>query len=77
MIDIGRALTHQHKLKEKHRLLDLMRLCYKLDWPDRHLFMQYYFSEYGNPFAQGWQRALQYYDLKQKLKRKLKRLLSF
>ncbi len=71
VIDIGRALTGRHNIKEKHRLIDLMRLCYKLDWPNRHLFMQYYFAEYGKPFVQGWQRSLQYYDSKQKLKRLL------
>lgn len=74
-IDIGRATVLDPKGKkvtQKMRLIDLCRLCYKLDWPNRNLFMQTYFKEFGQEFDSGWERPLSNYDRKQKTKRKIK-----
>lgn len=77
-IDIGRAriLQQGKQLSQKQRLTDLARACYKLDWPNRRLFMQSYFDAYGKLFAAGWEKPLDNYDKKQVMKRKLKRLIK-
>lgn len=78
-IDIGRATVLAPKAKkvtQKMRLIDLCRLCYKLDWPNRTAFMKVYFKEYGQAFDAGWSRPLKYYDWKQKTKHKVKRFLK-
>jgi len=76
-IDIGRATIYiKQNVTEQQRLLDLMRCCYKLNWPNRELFMEYYFEAYGRQFAQRWKTSLSYYDWKLTTKKKLKRLLK-
>ena len=76
-IDIGRATIYLTKrVTERERLLDLMRCCYKLNWPNRELFMDYYFDAYGGKFSQRWKTSLSYYDGKLKAKKKLKRILK-
>ena len=76
-IDIGRAtISIKQNVTEQQRLLDLMRCCYKLNWPNRELFMEYYFEAYGRQFAQRWKTSLSYYDWKLTTKKKLKRLLK-
>ena len=76
-IDIGRATIYiKQNVTEQQRLLDLMRCCYKLNWPNRELFMEYYFEAYGRQFAQRWKTSLSYYDWKLRTKKKLKRLLK-
>ena len=76
-IDIGRATIYpkQH-VTEQQRLLDIMRCCYKLNWPNRELFMDYYYEAYGRKFAKRWKTSLSYYDWKLRTKKKLKRLLK-
>jgi len=77
VIDIGRAVVlRQKKMTERLRLIDLRRACYKLDWPNREIFMQCYFEVYGKTFAAGWRNPLNYYDWKQKTKRKIKQFLK-
>lgn len=74
-IDIGRATVLDlkgQKVTQKMRLIDLCRLCYKLDWPNRKEFMHTYFNEYGQEFDSGWSTPLRNYDWKQKTKRKIK-----
>jgi len=74
-IDIGRATVLKlkgQKVTQKMRLIDLCRLCYKLDWPNRKLFMHTYFKEFGKEFDSNWTKPLRNYDWKQKAKRKLK-----
>jgi tRNA A-37 threonylcarbamoyl transferase component Bud32 len=72
-IDIGRASINMMKsISEHQRLLDLMRCCYKLNWPNRELFMSYYFEAYGRKFSHRWKTSLSYYDWKLKTKKKLK-----
>jgi len=76
-IDIGRATIYiKQNVTEQQRLLDLMRCCYKLNWPNRELFMEYYFEAYGREFAQRWKTSLSYYDWKLRTKKKLKRILK-
>jgi len=76
-IDIGRATIYRKKgVTERERLLDLMRCCYKLNWPNRELFMDYYFEAYGGKFARRWKTSLSYYDWKLRTKKKLKRVLK-
>ena len=76
-IDIGRATIYLKKgVSEQQRLLDLMRCCYKLNWPNRELFMDYYFEAYGGKFAHRWKTSLSYYDWKLRTKKKLKRFLK-
>lgn len=77
VIDIGRAAIFDGKrITEKMRLIDLMRICYKLDWPNREIFMQAYFDEFGKAFGPGWRKPLEYYEWKQKTKRKIKQALK-
>ena len=76
-IDIGRAsINMKEGVTERQRLLDLMRCCYKLNWPNRELFMDYYFEAYGKKFAHRWKTSLSYYDWKLRTKKKLKRVLK-
>jgi tRNA A-37 threonylcarbamoyl transferase component Bud32 len=76
-IDIGRAAIFKgKKITEKMRLIDLRRICYKLDWPNREIFMQAYFDEYGKAFGPGWRKPLENYEWKQRTKRKIKLALN-
>jgi len=75
-IDIGRAKVITKNINGHQRILDLMRICYKLDWPDRHLFIQSYNKCWGNEFLPYWRLALSYYDCKQGGKKYLKSLFQ-
>lgn len=72
LIDIGRARITRKGAAGRHRLLDLMRICYKLDWPNRHLFVQCYNEHWGRSLPSYWRLALGYYDVKQGTKKNLK-----
>jgi Lipopolysaccharide kinase (Kdo/WaaP) family len=73
LIDIGRAwLGRGTGLSERHKLIDLIRICYKLSWQDRELFIGYYEACCGKPFSRGWRIPFHYYDYKQKFKKRLK-----
>ncbi|MEH6581943.1 MAG: lipopolysaccharide kinase InaA family protein [Halioglobus sp.] len=73
LIDIGRAwLGNGSGLKQRHRLLDLMRICYKLNWSDRESFVAFYELYMGRSFSRLWKIPFHYYDNKQKFKKKLK-----
>lgn len=72
LIDIGRARITSKGAEGRHRLLDLMRICYKLDWPNRNLFVQSYNRHWGRSLPSYWRLALGYYDLKQGTKKNLK-----
>ncbi len=75
-IDIGRARVVTKVLDGHQRILDLMRICYKLDWPDRELFIACYCKHWGNQFSSLWRLMVRYYDLKQGSKKYLKAKLS-
>lgn len=72
LIDIGRAKLVKKVLDGHQRVLDLMRICYKLDWPDRELLIQCYSEHWGRSFSSYWRLAVKYYDIKQGSKKKLK-----
>ncbi len=76
-IDIGRAtIQYKSRVRERQRLLDLMRCCYKLGWQDREAFMSLYFEAYGRTFDAPWRKSLAYYDWKLKAKKGLKKALK-
>ena len=74
-IDIGRAWVWTgpgSRVKDRHRLLDLIRVCYKLDWSDRRDFISCYESNLGRALSPLWPIPFYYYDLKQRLKKTIK-----
>lgn len=73
LIDIGRAKLFQKPLVGRLRILDLIRICYKLDWPDRELLIQYYCKNWGRSLPSYWRLAVKYYDIKQGSKKYLKK----
>jgi serine/threonine protein kinase len=73
LIDIGRAwMGNGSGLKPRHRLQDLMRICYKLGWADREAFIRAYEAHLGKPFSALWRVPFHYYDYKQKFKKGIK-----
>ncbi len=75
VIDIGRAWIWTgpgSRVGDSRRLVDLIRLCYKLDWRDRALFMECYEAHRGRAFPPYWRLPFIYYDSKQGLKKTLK-----
>jgi hypothetical protein len=73
VIDIGRAwLGSGSALKPRHRLLDLIRICYKLNWQDREAFIRCYESALGTSLPGLWRLPFHYYDNKQRFKKTLK-----
>ena len=69
-IDIGRAVIDSNK--RRHRYLDLKRICYKLDWADRELFIEAYNQQGGRALSIWWRVSLFSYDFKQTAKKMLK-----
>lgn len=76
LIDIGRARIFRKKMSAMDRLTDLMRICYKLSWPQRECFIDLYSNRMGKPLTPVWRLFLLSYDLKQGTKKKLKRSKS-
>jgi tRNA A-37 threonylcarbamoyl transferase component Bud32 len=70
LIDIGRAQVRNH-IKRRQRLIDVMRICYKLPWPGREQLMAYYIAHLGRELPR-WRLAVHYYVFKQKSKRFIK-----
>jgi hypothetical protein len=73
LIDIGRARISRKSALPLHRLLDLMRICYKLSWPNREIFIQSYNSHWQRNLPWYWRLAVGYYDVKQGTKKYFKR----
>ncbi|MFT6287161.1 MAG: hypothetical protein ACJA09_001914 [Alcanivorax sp.] len=74
-IDIGRAwIWHGpgSRIRPRHRLLDLIRIAYKLNWPDRQHFIECYEAHFGRSLGPLWKVPFHYYDYKQRFKKKLK-----
>ena len=74
-IDIGRARIWSgagSKVRTRHRLLDLIRIAYKLNWQDRSQFINHYESHLGKPLSPLWRVSFWYYDSKQTLKKAMK-----
>jgi len=73
LIDIGRAwLGAGTRLAQRHRLQDIIRIAYKLNWHDRENFIAAYEAHMGHALPQLWRLPFRYYDAKQALKRRLK-----
>lgn len=75
LIDIGRAKLKK-TLNLRERLIDIMRIVYKLDWPDRERLVSYYVKAYGKE-VKGWRQAAKYYEFKQRSKKNIKGKLKF
>ncbi len=76
-IDIGRAWIWRgpgSRVRARHRLLDLIRIAYKLHWADREAFIACYESHLGSSLGPGWRIPFHYYDYKQRFKKKTKNL---
>jgi hypothetical protein len=74
LIDIGRTwLGRGTGIKQRHRMLDLIRIAYKLNWEDREAFIKAYESHLGRPLSALWRIPFHYYDNKQRLKKSMKR----
>jgi tRNA A-37 threonylcarbamoyl transferase component Bud32 len=76
VIDIGRARVQSGSLSGRTRLVDLMRICYKLDWNDRGRFIQSYNRALGKEVSSLWRLPLQYYEAKQTIKKSVKKKLG-
>jgi len=73
LIDIGRAwLGRGSGIKQRHRMLDLIRIAYKLNWGDREEFIAAYEAHLGRPLSSLWRIPFHYYDNKQRIKKRLK-----
>lgn len=74
-IDIGRARIWSgpgSKVRHRDRLLDLIRIGYKLDWQGRQEFIRHYEHHLGKSLSPLWRVPFFYYDSKQTLKKSLK-----
>ena len=75
LIDIGRAWIWSgpgSRVRNRHRMLDLIRIAYKLDWPDRERFVECYERHLGKSLSPLWRLPFRYYDSKQALKKAIK-----
>jgi len=73
VIDIGRAAIDKvTTIQPKHRFVDLKRICYKLAWDDRALFINAYNRCLNEPLPSSWKLSLKSYDWKLSCKRALK-----
>jgi tRNA A-37 threonylcarbamoyl transferase component Bud32 len=76
LIDIGRARIGDNPLPGRKRVLDLMRICYKLSWPNRERLMKCYAQQWGQALPSYWRIMVGYYDVKQGGKKSLKQKLK-
>ncbi|KAA1193364.1 hypothetical protein F0M18_05875 [Pseudohalioglobus sediminis] len=75
VIDIGRARIWSgpgSRVRQRDRMLDLIRIAYKLDWHDRTRFMECYEEHHGKALSPLWRIPFWYYDQKQSWKKALK-----
>lgn len=72
LIDLGRARLD--RLSGFHK--DLRRICYKLDWRDRTLFISAYAKAFPAANLSLWKPSLLSYDAKLRIKKRLKGLLK-
>lgn len=77
MIDVGRAkMGFNERLSARQRFIDLMRICYKLNWADRELFVDQYNNHFGSVVSRWWRLPLYFYETKQTLKKRLKKAIK-
>jgi Lipopolysaccharide kinase (Kdo/WaaP) family len=75
LIDIGRANIWSgpgSRVKNRHRLQDLIRICYKLNWQDREQFIRLYEKHNKGKLGSLWRIPFHYYDNKQRFKKAIK-----
>ncbi|HAJ74849.1 MAG TPA: hypothetical protein DCM64_00175 [Gammaproteobacteria bacterium] len=73
LTDIGRAKIFElDRPSARECLLDLMRICYKLSWSDRELFIASYNEARGEVLTHWWRIPLYYYEYKQKTKKTIR-----
>ena len=74
LIDTARLRTFPHTpFGRKHRLTDMVRVCHKLDWPNRNRLMAHYFALIGSQFGSRDKLSFYLYDAKVKMKRTIGR----
>ncbi len=73
LIDIGRARVYEPgRMKDRHRLIDLKRLCYKLAPEDREAFIDIYLGCENAAVPSWWRLSMQAYDAKLRWKKRIK-----
>jgi len=75
LIDTGRIHVFLRPLPLGKRLADLVRICNKLHWPGREMFMSFYLSPLRKHFAFHYRLSFYLYDLKVWMKRHVGRKL--
>jgi hypothetical protein len=75
LIDIGRARVAA-QLSNRQRLIDVMRICYKLNWQNRERFIHYYNELLIQGELKHWRLAVRYYEFKQGSKKTIKAKLK-
>lgn len=76
-VDVGRArFISGRPLNQRERFHDLMRICYKLDWPNRRALLDRYFRLWQTPVPALSAVPLAYYDWKHRIKPMLKRTFT-
>ncbi|MFA6179784.1 MAG: lipopolysaccharide kinase InaA family protein [Candidatus Methylopumilus sp.] len=73
LIDTNRARFFNHGLAISKRISDLTRICNKLHWAGREIFMGMYLSALGKKFSWRYRLPFYSYDMKVDLKRKIGR----
>ncbi len=73
LIDTNRARFYPHSLSNRQRIKDLVRVCNKLNWPDREAFLTYYYAGNGKHISVFNKLPFYLYDAKVIIKRKLGR----
>ncbi len=76
LIDIGRASISDKPQHARNRILDLMRICYKLSWIKRERLIKNYAQKWGQDIPPYWRLMVGYYDVKQGSKKYLKRKMG-
>ena len=74
LIDTTRARFFRRPVAQGRRLSDLKRVCHRLTWPERLIFLNSYFSRINPTLALRIQITFGLYDLKHWYKQRIKRL---
>ncbi len=75
VIDIGRAWIWQgpgSRISGWKRMQDLIRIAYKLSWPDRKTFIRCYEQQMQGQLPAHWKLGFHYYDYKQAIKKRIR-----
>jgi hypothetical protein len=69
LIDTNRAHFSNYSLPLNQRISDLVRICNKLDWDNRTIFMKLYLAALGKSFNLKLRMPFYLYDFKVNFKR--------